>query len=85
MGEIKVNIKDVIKALELEVINYPEGEHYVTNPELNRPGIQYAGFFEYFASDRIQIIGKGEYEYFATIDRDVRRERLKNPHHGVKQ
>ena len=76
MGETRVNIKDVIKALELEVINYPEGEHYVTDPELNRPGIQYAGFFEYFASDRIQIIGKGEYEYFATIDKDIRRERL---------
>lgn len=74
----KVNIIDIIKALDLEVINYPDDnkEHFVTTPELNRPGLQYAGFFEYFSYERIQIIGKTEYAYFATIDAESRRERL---------
>ena len=76
--ENKVNILDVIKALDLEVINFPDDgkDHFVTTPELNRPGLQYAGFFEYFTSERIQIIGKSEYAYFATIDDETRKERL---------
>ena len=76
--ENKVNILDVINALDLEVINFPDDgkDHFVTTPELNRPGLQYAGFFEYFTSERIQIIGKSEYAYFATIDDETRKERL---------
>ncbi len=76
--ESKVNILDVINALDLEVVNFPADgkDHFVTTPELNRPGLQYAGFFEYFSSDRIQIIGKSEYEYFAAIDEETRIERL---------
>ncbi|WP_300279620.1 HPr(Ser) kinase/phosphatase [Peptacetobacter sp.] len=74
----KVKIIDIINALDLEIINYPDDdrEHFVTTPELNRPGLQYAGFFEYFSYERIQIIGKTEYAYFATIDSESRRERL---------
>ena len=29
----------------------------VTQPEVNRPALQLAGFFDYFNSDRIQVIG----------------------------
>ncbi|TQQ84058.1 HPr kinase/phosphorylase [Peptacetobacter hominis] len=78
MGETKVNILDIARDLDLEIINYPQDneEHFVATPELNRPGLQYAGFFEYFTYDRIQVIGRGEYEYFAQMDDNIRKERL---------
>lgn len=35
----------------------------VTTPEVNRPALQLAGYFEYFEADRIQIIGIVEWNY----------------------
>ena len=38
-------------------------ETEITRPELNRPALQLAGFFENFEKDRIQLIGNVEYSY----------------------
>jgi len=35
----------------------------VTRPEINRPGLQLSGFFDYYDEERIQIIGRLEYTY----------------------
>ncbi|HSQ33842.1 MAG TPA: HPr(Ser) kinase/phosphatase [Peptostreptococcaceae bacterium] len=75
--EKKVSIKDIIKDLKLDVIYMPEDkEYFVYSQDINRPGLQYAGYFEYFAYDRIQIVGKSEYNYFQYIDDKTREERL---------
>lgn len=44
--------------------------------DVNRPGLQLMGFYEYFNPERIQIIGKMEFAYLSTIDEKTRRERL---------
>ena len=44
--------------------------------DINRPGLQLMGFYEYFNSERIQIVGKMEFAYLATIDVESRYERL---------
>ncbi len=46
----------------------------ITTPEVNRPGLQLAGYLDFFDADRIQIMGKGETSYLATLPS---RERLK--------
>ena len=35
----------------------------VSTADTNRPGLQLAGFFEYFGEDRVQIFGKVEMTY----------------------
>jgi len=35
----------------------------ITTPNINRPALQLAGYFDHFASDRVQIIGYVEYTY----------------------
>ncbi len=73
----KVSVKEMIEDLNLEVVYMPENvEQYITSSDVNRPGLQYAGFFDYFAYDRIQIVGRGEYEYFQHLDEKTRWERL---------
>jgi HPr kinase/phosphorylase len=75
--EKRVSIKDIVRDLKLDVIYMPEDkEYYVYSQDINRPGLQYAGYFEYFAYDRIQIVGKSEYTYFQYIDDKTREERL---------
>ena len=44
--------------------------------DVNRPGLQLMGFYEYFNPERIQIIGKMEFAYLSTIDEKTRRETL---------
>ena len=41
-------------------------EHFLGSPDVNRPGLPIAGFFEHFASERLQIIGIVEHYYLQT-------------------
>ena len=52
------------------------GQKLIEHPEINRPALQLAGFFDYFDSDRLQIIGLVEYTYLEQVEANVRRDRL---------
>ena len=62
-----IEIESLLKnypSLELSLLN--EGsdlKRHLKSIDVNRPGLAISGFFEDFASDRIQIFGKGEYAY----------------------
>lgn len=45
-------------------------EVMITETDINRPALQLAGFFEYFDSQRVQIVGKVEYTYLKKIQED---------------
>ena len=59
---------------KMELINCtPEidiSKMVLTQPQVNRPGLQLAGFFDSFYSDRIQIIGSMEYAYMEKMEQD---------------
>ena len=42
----------------------------LTQPEVNRPALQLAGFFDYFNYDRVQIIGNVEHAYMEKMEAD---------------
>ncbi|MCX7026574.1 MAG: HPr(Ser) kinase/phosphatase [Spirochaetes bacterium] len=48
----------------------------ITVPDLNRPGLALAGFYESFAWQRLQIFGKGECAYLAKIEAEGSRESI---------
>ena len=50
-----------------------EGKKLTSN-EVNRPALQLTGYFDYFDSDRLQIIGYVEYTYLDTLPRERKRE-----------
>lgn len=49
----------------------------ITAPEINRPALQLAGFFDYFSKDRIQVIGIVEYTYLSKLAPEFRDDILK--------
>lgn len=69
-----VSLEKIIQELSLETIYLPQdGEaRQITSAEVNRPGLGLTGYFEYFDSSRIQIIGKGEYGYLEGLSPEVR-------------
>ena len=44
----------------------------ITIPEVNRPALQLAGFFEHFDKERVQIIGNVEYAFLDNMQRKNR-------------
>lgn len=42
----------------------------ITQPDVNRPALQLAGFFDYFDSDRVQVIGNVEHAYMQKMEKD---------------
>ncbi len=76
--KFKVSLQKVINEFKLEVIYIHKDaeEIMIDENDVNRPGLQLMGFYEYFNPERIQIIGKMEFAYLSTIDEKTRRERL---------
>ena len=74
----KVSLQSVIDEFKLEsiYIHKDANELMIDENDVNRPGLQLMGFYEYFNPERIQIIGKMEFAYLSTIDEKTRRERL---------
>ena len=74
----KVSLQKLIEEFKLEAIfiHKDANEIMIDENDVNRPGLQLMGFYEYFNPERIQIIGKMEFAYLSTIDEKTRRERL---------
>ena len=45
----------------------------ITQPDINRPALQMAGYFEHFEATRLQIIGFVEYTYMEGMDEERKR------------
>ena len=50
----------------------------ISQPDINRPALQMAGFLEHFETGRVQIIGFVEYTYMGKLDPKIKRERYKD-------
>lgn len=66
------------KALGLTVISGTRRQHgmRIRVADLCRPGLQFAGYFDVFASERPQLIGKTEMAYLNSLSPEVRDQRL---------
>ena len=77
---VKVRTKDIIEKFGLELISGEEGiNRPITISDISRPGIELAGFFDYYPADRIQMIGMTELTFAEKLsdhDRAIRLERL---------
>lgn len=64
-GVYKVPVKDLLEHMRLEncTPEVPIDSLFITQADVNRPALQLAGFFDYFDSNRIQIIGHVENTY----------------------
>ncbi len=71
---MKPKIKDLLAFPELKsrLLNSSSNlEKEIANVDINRPGLTLVGFFDNFASDRIQIFGKGEYAYLVKSNKET--------------
>ena len=74
-----VKLSQLVEAMDLEVVsksrNYEDVQ--ISSNDMNRPGLQIAGFMENFPWKRIQIIGRVEFAYYSQMDPAERYERFR--------
>lgn len=76
--EYKIPLTKIIEEFDLEKI-YETNDMdtvMIARTDVNRPGMQMAGFFDYFDSGRIQIMGKVEFTYLEQFNADARTEKI---------
>ena len=73
-----VELGELIREFDLEVIHAPQGYESIriTKTGINRPGLQLVGFYDYFDTDRIQLLGKVEWTYLRQISHEDRELRI---------
>ena len=79
MKEIhKIPLAKIVEDFHFEVIVRPDcfDEIQITSPEVNRPGLALAGFYEIFEQERIQLIGKAETHYLQSLEPSTKRVML---------
>lgn len=67
----EMNLKNLTPEVDMEQVR-------ITLPDINRPALQLAGYFEHFASSRVQIIGNVEFSYLMHLDREEKLRRFEN-------
>lgn len=73
----KVRTKDILDKFKLELISGEEGiNRPITMTDISRPGLELAGFFDYYPAERVQLLGKTELTFIQKLDPDIRAERL---------
>ena len=73
---MSVKVKNLIKDFELEVLNEGAVNSGIMINDINRPGLQLAGFYNYFSRERIQVIGMGEWSFLDELIPALREKRV---------
>ena len=72
-----ISIRDFETELKLTTLVPPsKAEWDIRTPDLNRPGMQFCGFYEFFPFERPQVIGKAEMAYLEEQTESSRKEIL---------
>ena len=72
-----IQAADFQRALQLTLLSPSTKKEWdIRSADLNRPGMQFCGFYEYFAFERPQVIGKVEMTYLEEQPSEKRREML---------
>ncbi|MGE7593964.1 HPr(Ser) kinase/phosphatase [Peribacillus frigoritolerans] len=73
----KVRTKDIVEAFGLELISGEEGiNRPIVTSDLSRPGLEIAGFFDYYPADRVQLLGMTEMSFFNRLNGPDRIQRM---------
>ena len=74
----QIALSQIVDEFQFEIIVRPENyeEIMIETPEVNRPGLALAGFYEVFDGKRIQLIGEAETRYLQSLEPSTKRVML---------
>lgn len=76
---MKLKIKHLLRDLDLILMTSQKtAEREIKSEMLSRPGVELAGFLEFFDSDRLVLIGSKESHFMNLLPLDIRRQRMED-------
>jgi HPr kinase/phosphorylase len=73
----KVKVAELVQQFHLEVVAGEEGlRRTINTDDMNRPGLEMAGYFNYYPAERAQILGRTELAFLDTLTSEMRRDRM---------
>ena len=76
MINLSVTVEKLIKDFDLEILSEGKKGIEIFVNDINRPGLQLTGFYNYFAPERIQVIGKAEWSFLQNMAVELRKKRI---------
>ncbi|WP_035100761.1 HPr(Ser) kinase/phosphatase [Aneurinibacillus terranovensis] len=74
----KTHVRDVVQHFQWKVVSGEAGlMREITVSDISRPGLEIAGFFDFYPSQRIQLLGKTELSFYETLNKEEREKRIK--------
>ncbi len=75
MSEFSVPLSEIVERLGLDKVYISENyeETRISSMEVNRPGLELTGYFEFFDNKRIQILGNTEFSYLGRFGSEAQR------------
>ena len=71
-----VTIEELIEHFNLEVLVEGDKGRIIDVSDINRPGLQIAGFYQYFDNKRVQLIGMAEWGFLDCMEVELRKKRI---------
>lgn len=70
-----VSLSKLIREFDLQPVHLPDEPDNILihSNDINRPGLQFAGFYDYFDNERIQIVGKAEMAFLENCHSEERK------------
>ncbi len=70
MPEFSVSLAEIIQEESYEILHMPAdpAEVLIKSSDLSRPGLELAGFFDYYDSSRIVVIGRSEMAFLTEME-----------------
>ncbi len=73
-----VTVKDLLERFDLELVSGEDGiNRPITTSDISRPGLEMAGFFDYYPEERLQLLGKTELSFFSMLNDEDKRIRMR--------
>ena len=70
--------QSLVERFKLEVITGEAGlNKQIKNTDISRPGLEMAGYFSHYASDRIQLLGTTELSFYNLLPDEERKGRMR--------
>ena len=72
-----VTTKDIKDQFNLTLVSGEEGiGRHISLSDISRPGIEIAGYFTHYPSDRIQLLGKTEISFLGLLEPEEKQDRM---------
>lgn len=74
-----ITVENLVQKFSLKVLA-GEGElqKTITQPRVHRPGLEFVGHFDFFPTEKVQILGKKEVTYLHKLSQEERKFRIGN-------